>query len=131
MAVGMGFGQLFRGIGQVSGVALGSALFQSLLDARLRERITGPDAEDVRIYSALSRNYLKISYQLILRIRHSTSIVRSLPPYLQHQARIAYALALRVVFIFAMFCTLTAFLVRLPVSDMARCRFTTRYLSMS
>lgn len=33
--------------GSVSGVAVGSAIFQSLLDRELSKRITGPDASDV------------------------------------------------------------------------------------
>ena len=67
MAVGTGFGQLFKGIGkglllggiqvcltqfilsgQVGGVAISSAIFQSNLESELRSRIHRPDAEDVR-----------------------------------------------------------------------------------
>ena len=48
MAVGTGFGQLFRGIGQVGGVAVSSAIFQSILDRELRRRITDPNADEVR-----------------------------------------------------------------------------------
>ena len=66
MAVGTGFGQVFRGLGnssllpllsttsdapmytgQVCGVAVSSALFQSRLDSELRARIQTPDAEEV------------------------------------------------------------------------------------
>lgn len=66
VAVGTGFTQLFRGIGmstritcysnlgkltplkgQLSGVGGASAVFQSLLNRELRNRITGPDAEEV------------------------------------------------------------------------------------
>ena len=47
LAVGTGFGQLFRGIGQVGGVAISSALFQSILTAELHKRIHTPDAEEV------------------------------------------------------------------------------------
>lgn len=47
MAVGTGFGQLFRGIGQVGGVAVSSAVFQSVLDRELRKSIHTPDAEEV------------------------------------------------------------------------------------
>lgn len=65
MAVGTGFGQLFRGLGnlsmpsveakrsnfllsgQVSGVAISSAMFQSILDSELRKRIHSPDADNV------------------------------------------------------------------------------------
>ena len=47
MAVGTGFGQLFRGVGQVGGVAISSALFQSILTTELHKRIHGDDAEEV------------------------------------------------------------------------------------
>ena len=68
MAVGTGFGQLFKGLGkdfpwkvavslqiqlissgQVGGVAISSAIFQSKLESELRSRIHRPDAEDVRL----------------------------------------------------------------------------------
>lgn len=71
MAVGTGFGQLFRGIGewkphvsiigsianhglsgQVGGVAISSAIFQWKLDSALRERIHDPDAEKVIVLPA-------------------------------------------------------------------------------
>lgn len=48
MAIGTGFGQLFRGVGQVGGVAISSAIFQSKLETELRKRIHTPDADDVR-----------------------------------------------------------------------------------
>lgn len=57
MAVGTGFGQLFRGIGQVGGVAISAAIFQSILDRELYKRIHTPDAEEVR-----SRKYLQKMY---------------------------------------------------------------------
>ena len=47
MAVGTGFGQLFRGVGQVGGVAISSALFQSILTTELHKRIHGEGAEEV------------------------------------------------------------------------------------
>jgi hypothetical protein len=67
MAVGTGFGQLFRGIGlyrfskfsfiyspfregQVGGVAISSAIFQSKLDGELFKRIRTPDAEEVSTF---------------------------------------------------------------------------------
>lgn len=56
MAVGTGFGQLFRGIGQVGGVAISSALFQSILTDELRKRIHGGGAEEVR-RSSLSASF--------------------------------------------------------------------------
>ncbi|KAH9857446.1 vacuolar amino acid permease [Lenzites betulinus] len=100
MAVGTGFGQLFRGIGQVGGVAISAALFQTILTSELRSRIHGPDAEDI-----------------INRIRHSSTLVAHLPPDLQRAARDSYALSLRAVFILAAVATLLAYIVRLPIPD--------------
>ncbi|KAI6027188.1 vacuolar amino acid permease [Pisolithus marmoratus] len=98
MAVGTGFGQVFRGLGQVSGVAVSSALFQSKLDSELHKRIHGPDAAEV-----------------ISGIRHSATLVARLPLDLQRAARDSYAVALHDVFILAACSTLMAYIVRLPI----------------
>jgi len=100
MAVGTGFGQLWRGIGQVGGVAVSSAVFQSKLDTELRKYITGPKAEE-----------------LIRKIRHSSSVVSSLPDDIEKIARDSYAKSLKTVFIYAACSTMLAFLVRLPIPD--------------
>ncbi|KAI9436222.1 vacuolar amino acid permease [Lactarius indigo] len=100
MAVGTGFVQLFRGLGQVSGVGVASALFQYTLSAELRKRIHGAGAD-----------------QLINRIRHSATLVASLPPETQRVARDSYAIALRAVFIMAALSTAVAFIVRLPIPE--------------
>ncbi|KAJ6548100.1 MFS general substrate transporter [Mycena vulgaris] len=100
MAVGTGFGQLFRGIGQVGGVAISSAIFQSRLDTELRKRIHTPDAEE-----------------LILRIRRSSAVIHTLTPKDQRSARDAYAIGLRTVYIFAACSTFLAYCVRLPIPD--------------
>ncbi|KAJ7672431.1 major facilitator superfamily domain-containing protein [Mycena polygramma] len=100
MAVGTGFGQLFRGIGQVGGVAISSAIFQSRLDTELRKRINTPDAEE-----------------LILKIRRSSAVIRTLNPEQQRQARDSYASGLKAVYIFAACSTFLAYLVRLPIPD--------------
>ncbi|KAF8162661.1 vacuolar amino acid permease [Crassisporium funariophilum] len=100
MAVGTGFGQLFRGIGQVGGVAVSSAIFQSSLETELRKRIHTPDAEE-----------------LIKRIRQSTRLVSTLPPNLQRIARDSYSISLKSVFFFAACSTMLAYLVRLPIPD--------------
>lgn len=52
---------------------------------------------------------------MIADIRHSLSLVTTLPDPLQREARDAYAASLRTVFIVAACSTLTAYLVRLPV----------------
>lgn len=98
MAVGTGFGQVFRGLGQVSGVAVSSALFQSKLDSELRKRIYGPDAAGI-----------------INSVRHSVTLAARLPPELQRAVRDSYAVALHDVFVFATCSTLAAYIVRLPI----------------
>ena len=54
--------------------------------------------------------------QLILKIRQSASLVTSLPPDLQKQARESYTISIKSVFFFSAVSTLLAYLVRLPVS---------------
>lgn len=98
MAVGTGFGQLFRGIGQVAGVGVASSIFQSILDRELSDRIHGPGSKE-----------------LVREIRHSSKLVATLPPETQRAARDSYAIALRAVFTFASVATLLGYLVRLPV----------------
>ncbi|KAF9228964.1 vacuolar amino acid permease [Gyrodon lividus] len=100
MAVGTGFGQVFRGIGQVSGVAVSSALFQSKLDSELYKRIQTPDAAET-----------------ISMIRHSATLVARLPPDLQRAARDSYAVALHAVFVLAACSTFLAYVVRLPLPE--------------
>jgi len=100
MAVGTGFGQLFRSVGQVGGVAISSAVFQSTLDKELQKRIQGPGSDEI-----------------IKKIRESAKLVVSLPPDLQRPARDSYDIALRTVFAIAMCSTLMAYLVRLPIPD--------------
>ncbi|KAG0701570.1 major facilitator superfamily domain-containing protein, partial [Suillus ampliporus] len=98
MAVGTGFGQLFRGLGQVAGVAISSALFQSKLEYELRSRIHGDGAAEI-----------------VSKIRHSITLVGKLPPDLQRAARDSYAISLRAVFAFSTCCALLAYIIRLPV----------------
>lgn len=100
MAVGTGFAQLFRSVGQVGGVAVSSAVFQSVLDNELRKRVQGPG-----------------SAETIRRIRESARLVASLPPELQREARDSYDKALKAVFFMAMCSTLMAYIVRLPIPD--------------
>ncbi|KAJ7830013.1 major facilitator superfamily domain-containing protein [Mycena olivaceomarginata] len=101
MAVGTGFGQLFRGIGQVGGVAISSAIFQSRLETELRKRIHTPNAEE-----------------LIRQIRRNSAFVRTLEPEQQREARDSFSIALKTVYIFAACLTFTAYCVRLPIPDM-------------
>ncbi|GJJ15434.1 hypothetical protein Clacol_009712 [Clathrus columnatus] len=77
MAVAAGFASLWRNVGQVWGVAIASAIFQSILVRELKTRITGPGSEEI-----------------IYQIRHTTKLV-PLPPEMQLPARDAYSIALR------------------------------------
>ncbi|QRV88912.1 major facilitator superfamily transporter [Ceratobasidium sp. AG-Ba] len=101
VAVGTGFTQLFRGVGQVMGVAVSSAFFQSILDKQLRARITGEGSDE-----------------LVLRIRHSTKLVSSLEPHVQRAARDSYGVALRSVFLYAATCSLISFVLRLWLPEL-------------
>ncbi|KAG6852103.1 hypothetical protein C0991_003115, partial [Blastosporella zonata] len=100
MAVGTGFVQLLRGLGQVGGLAAASAIFQSRLDSELRARIHTPGAEET-----------------IKHIRHSARLIGDLPPGLQRIARDAYAASLKSVFTLAVCASFLAFLCRLPIPD--------------
>ncbi|OJA19157.1 hypothetical protein AZE42_05381 [Rhizopogon vesiculosus] len=100
MAVGTGFGQVFRGLGQVGGVAISSALFQSKLDYELRSRIHGDNAAEI-----------------VSKIRHSATLVGKLSPELQRIARDSYAVSLRAVFTLAACSTFLAYIARLPIPD--------------
>lgn len=100
MAVGTGFGVLWRGVGQVGGVAVSSAVFQSRLDSHLRQRITGPEADEI-----------------IRKIRHNARLVVTLPAGLRLEAQESYKASLKSVFFFAACMTLCAYIVRLPIPD--------------
>ncbi|KAG6861792.1 hypothetical protein C0995_012296 [Termitomyces sp. Mi166 len=84
LAIGTGFAQLVRGLGQVGGLAIASAIFQSRLNTELRARIHVPDAEET-----------------IKHIIHSARLLDELPPALQRIARDAYAASLKSVFTLA------------------------------
>ena len=106
--------------GQVGGVAISSSIFQSNLEQNLRQRIHGPDADEVsdHVNTALLENdiYGRLLFQTIMHIRQNARLVSTLPPDLQRIARDSYDLSLHRVFFFAACSTLLAYLVRLPVS---------------
>ncbi|KAG8902070.1 hypothetical protein FRC01_009670, partial [Tulasnella sp. 417] len=100
LAVGTGFTQLFRGIGQVSGVAVSSAVFQHLLERELQKRLTGPGSEE-----------------LIRKIRHDSRLVASLPEETQVLAREAYDIGLRAVFWLTAGAAFTGWCLRLALPE--------------
>ena len=102
---------------QVGGVAISSAIFQSVLDSELRKRIQGPDAKEVFPSFGIPQPVSLDSPQIIRRIRESAKLVVTLPPDLQRAARDSYDTALKIVFTMAMFSALMAYIVRLSVSS--------------
>ncbi|PPQ73575.1 hypothetical protein CVT24_007461 [Panaeolus cyanescens] len=120
MAVGTGFAQLLRGLGQVGGLASASAVFQSRLDIELHKRLP-PGSEDVSYLFIDPFSYFflipRFIYKLISRIRHSARLVAELPLDVQRIARDAYAASLRAVFMLAAVASLLAYLARLPIPD--------------
>ncbi|RSH92085.1 hypothetical protein EHS25_008497 [Saitozyma podzolica] len=103
-AVATGFVFVWRSIGQVFGVALSGAVFQSSLAGQLSSRFDSPDIIDA--------------------LRHASKAIKLLPPAEQALAREAYAHALRLTFWFGLggaVCVLiTAFVIpndRLPDDD--------------
>ncbi|KAH9483462.1 Multidrug resistance protein fnx1 [Psilocybe cubensis] len=99
MAVGTGFAQLLRGLGQVGGLASASAVFQSRLNTELHARLPEESGE------------------LIKKIQHSAKLVANLPPEIQRIAKDSYAASLQSVFILAATASLLAYLARLPIPD--------------
>ncbi|KAI0093946.1 major facilitator superfamily domain-containing protein [Irpex rosettiformis] len=100
LAEATGFSQFWRSVGQVAGVGLSSAMFQSTLNTALHQRISGPGSE-----------------RIIEKIRRSATLVAQLPPNLQRAARDSYAAGLHVVFVAAACSTFIAYCIRFPVPD--------------
>ncbi|XAO22611.1 hypothetical protein I312_101384 [Cryptococcus bacillisporus CA1280] len=98
-AVATSMTYLFRTVGQVLGVAISSAIVQSIVQKDLVRTITGPEAQDI-----------------IYVIRHSTSAIQTLEPQYKIPAIQAYEHALRLVWIFnlvlSIFTVLTLMIVK-------------------
>nr|GAT43737.1 vacuolar amino acid permease [Mycena chlorophos] len=99
-AIGTGFAALFRGMGQVGGVAISSAIFQSRLETALKANIHSDDAAEI-----------------IEKVRRSSNVIRTLPPLVQLAVRESYASGLRAVFVLAATTTFLAYVARLPIPD--------------
>ncbi|KAE9390891.1 hypothetical protein BT96DRAFT_832765 [Gymnopus androsaceus JB14] len=91
MDVATGFSRLFGSLGQVTGVAISSALFQTVLERELRKQIHDLDAEGV---------YILFSSHL-----------QTLPVDQQQMVRHSYDVGLKAVFWFATFFTLLAYII--------------------
>ncbi|KAJ6630339.1 MFS general substrate transporter [Mycena sp. CBHHK59/15] len=95
-----GISYLFRTMGQVLGVALSSALTQTLLARNLRSRIVREGANDI-----------------ISKILASTAYIHTLPADLQEMAMTSWALALRTVFRCQIVLAVFLFLSALPIEE--------------
>ncbi|KIJ29228.1 hypothetical protein M422DRAFT_61856 [Sphaerobolus stellatus SS14] len=100
--IALGFAQLWRGLGQICGVAVSSAVFQSSLLLQLTRRLRGADAPGV-----------------IEQIRRSASMVGHLPPDIRGLAQDAFAASLQRVFILATCVSGLGYLVRLMVPSLS------------
>lgn len=94
---------MFRTTGQVLGVALSACLTQSILTRELNKGITGPGADEVSPFdpAKIPRQWSETDiapFQIISKIRHSTSSIPHLPPPLRAIAITSYSTALRSVF---------------------------------
>ncbi|KAI9001206.1 vacuolar amino acid permease [Trametes punicea] len=107
VAVATGITYLFRTTGQVIGVSLSGALLQAILTAKLRERIHGPHAVEVRPRPP----------SVAPVWTHSTTIIPTLSPELRKAAVDSYADALRVVFICQAVVNFMCFLCCLPIQE--------------
>ncbi|WFC98476.1 hypothetical protein MYAM1_001204 [Malassezia yamatoensis] len=93
IGVATGMSYFFRSNGQVLGVALTGGILQVALLKALRNRIVGPEAE-----------------QLIAQIRHEATAILDLPAEYQKAAIASYADALHWVFVFVCACNLMGLL---------------------
>ncbi|KJA19134.1 hypothetical protein HYPSUDRAFT_56817 [Hypholoma sublateritium FD-334 SS-4] len=121
LAVGTGFAQLLRGLGQVAGLATASAVFQSRLDTELHARFPS-EAEEASLLLSSTRSPNSHTHrhpysQIIKKIQHSAKYVAVLPPATQRIARDSFASSLKSVFIVAAGASLLAYLARIPIPD--------------
>lgn len=100
MAVATGTTYLFRYVGQVTGVAISASLLQAVLTSQLTKRITGPGAAEI-----------------IDRVRHESTAVKTLPPGPQAAAVQSYVRGLRAVFILNACVAFCAFLCTLCIKE--------------
>ncbi|TEB35507.1 vacuolar amino acid permease [Coprinellus micaceus] len=104
MPVATGITYLFRTTGQVLGVSLGGAITQAVLLARLKARISGPDADKEWGLTKTT-------------CRHTTLIIPSLDPPIRQAAIDSYADALRVVFICQTLISILSFICCIPIEE--------------
>ncbi|TFY79402.1 hypothetical protein EWM64_g4611 [Hericium alpestre] len=100
IAVATGITYLFRTTGQVLGVSLSGAVLQAVLLSKLKQRIQGPNADEI-----------------ISSIRHSTDVIASLDPATKKAAVDSYADALQVIFICQIAMNVLTLLCCIPIQE--------------
>lgn len=114
----MGFAQLWRCVGQISGLAIPTAIFQQLIGRELTARITGPEAEEVckKKYSSPSFDIYGLTcFKIIMLIRQSARNVHTLPYELQKHACDSYGAVLAQVFRYLAMSTFLVVLIQIAV----------------
>ncbi len=94
---------LFRSLGSVVGLSVGSTLVQGTLRYALQRRISGEDVNEVCFTpGSISASFDEFSFlQIIKRVRESLKSIDELSPTLQAAVRGSYDEAIHVTFYFA------------------------------
>jgi hypothetical protein len=113
---------LFRSLGSVVGLSLGSTLLQGTLRRQLRAHLIGTDIEEVRPprYTSLrSRTLTNYKTQLVRRVRESLTYVDSLEPATRVVVRAAYERAVSTTFAFTVASSLCALIAAACIREKA------------
>lgn len=105
-------------IGQIAGVAVSSAIFQQLVGQELAARITGPEAQDVRVIILLYISFFTRLFfldKIIESIEQSARNIEKLPFEIQKHARDSYGIALSQVFWYLALSTFVGVLIQIAV----------------
>ncbi|KIY64655.1 MFS general substrate transporter [Cylindrobasidium torrendii FP15055 ss-10] len=93
-AIATAVSYLFRSLGSVLGLSIGSTLVQTTLRGALRAKLDGRDVDEI-----------------IANVRHSLTYIKTLPPDVAHAVRASYEEAIQACFLFALgmaFCAFSA-----------------------
>ena len=111
---------LFRSLGAVVGVSIGSTLVQGTLRSFLHRNLSGEDAEEVQCAFLRSRTSFVLNHvQIIQRVRESLSYVDKLDAHTQVIVRSGYADAIRAALSFSLCMAACAFVVSIFIKEKA------------
>lgn len=83
---------LFRSLGSVIGLSIGSTLIQTTLRSVLHRTLQGKDVDQVRSQLFDAKDYrITLLFQIIERVRESLDYLKELDPETQRIVRSAYA----------------------------------------